>query len=429
MGNNVRKRTEVQGEAVGRRVSVQMSLPMVDALVGLEEDYFSLCIRSGDIVLRAMLEADRTELCGPKWGRGSNREVVRAGTTRSEVTLGGRRVSITRPRARTSDGAEVSLPTFLWAANRDPLDRATMSAVSAGVSMRGYESTLDPLPPGVDDRSTAKSSVSRRFVAMSTAKLKQWLNAPLEDLELEAILIDGIHFADHCVLIALGVTAQGQKKILGLHEGGTENAAVARTLLTNLVTRGLDPSRSMLFGIDGSKALRKAIRDVWGDAGIVQRCQVHKLRNILDHLPETQRPWVRSRMRKAYEEPTYQKAVAALERLARELECKHPGAASSLREGLEETLTLQRLGIRGALFRTLRSTNAIENLNGSIATYTRNAKRWRGGTMILRWIAAALDHSQPRFRAVRGFSELHKLRAALDREIDTASETGVEKAA
>jgi transposase-like protein len=406
-----------------------MSLPMVDALVGLEEDYFSLCIRSGDIVLRAMLEADRTELCGPKWGRGSNREVVRAGTTRSEVTLGGRRVSITRPRARTSDGAEVSLPTFLWAANRDPLDRATMSAVSAGVSMRGYESTLDPLPPGVDDRSTAKSSVSRRFVAMSTAKLKQWLNAPLEDLELEAILIDGIHFADHCVLIALGVTAQGQKKILGLHEGGTENAAVARTLLTNLVTRGLDPSRSMLFGIDGSKALRKAIRDVWGDAGIVQRCQVHKLRNILDHLPETQRPWVRSRMRKAYEEPTYQKAVAALERLARELECKHPGAASSLREGLEETLTLQRLGIRGALFRTLRSTNAIENLNGSIATYTRNAKRWRGGTMILRWIAAALDHSQPRFRAVRGFSELHKLRAALDREIDTASETGVEKAA
>ncbi len=429
MGKNVRKRPEVQGAAGERRVSVQMSLPMIDALVGLEEDYFGLCIRSGDIVLRAMLEADRTELCGPKWGRGADREVVRAGTTRSEVTLGGRRVSITRPRARTSDGAEVSLPTFAWAANRDPLDRATMSAVSAGVSMRGYESTLDPLPPGVDDRSTAKSSVSRRFVAMSTAKLKQWLNAPLEDLDLEAILIDGIHFANHCVLIALGVTAQGQKRILGLHEGGTENATVARTLLTNLVTRGLDPSRPMLFGIDGSKALRKAIRDVWGDAGIVQRCQVHKLRNVLDHLPETERPWVLSRMRKAYDEPSYQKARAALERLARELEREHPGAAASLREGLEETLTLQRLAVRGALFRTLRSTNAIENLNGSIATYTRNAKRWRGGSMILRWIAAALDHSQPRFRAVRGFSELPKLRAALDREIDVTSKTGVEKAA
>lgn len=429
MRKNVRKRTAVQGEAGERRVSVQLSLPMIDALVGLEEDYYSLCVRSGDIVLRAMLEADRTELCGPKWGRESNREVVRAGTTRSEVTLGGRRVAITRPRARTSDGAEVSLPTFAWATNRDPLDRATMSAVSAGVSTRGYESTLDPLPPGVDERSTASSSVSRRFVAMSTAKLKQWLNAPLEDLELEAILIDGIHFADHCILIALGVTAQGQKKILGLHEGSTENATVGRTLLTNLVARGLDPSRPMLFGIDGSKALRKAIRDVWGDAGVVQRCQVHKLRNVLDHLPETERPWVRSRMRKAYEEPTYQKAVAALERLARELEREHPGASASLREGLEETLTLQRLGIRGALFRTLRSTNAIENLNGLIATYTRNTKRWRGGSMILRWIAAALDHSQPRFRAVRGFSELPKLRAALDREIAIATETGEGKAA
>jgi transposase-like protein len=429
MGKNVRKKPEVQGAAGERRVSVQMSLPMIDALVGLEEDYFGLCIRSGDIVLRAMLEADRTELCGPKWGRGAHREVVRAGTTRSEVTLGGRRVSITRPRARTNDGAEVSLPTFAWAANRDPLDRATMSAVSAGVSTRGYESTLDPLPPGVDDRSTAKSSVSRRFVAMSTSKLKEWLNAPLEDLDLEAILIDGIHFADHCVLIALGVTAQGQKKILGLHEGGTENAAVARMLLTNLVTRGLDPTRPMLFGIDGSKALRKAIRDVWGDAGVVQRCQVHKSRNVLDHLPEAARPWVRSRLRKAYEEPSYNKAKALLERLSRELEREHPGAAASLREGLEETLTLQRLGLRGALFRTLRSTNAIENLNGSIATYTRNTKRWRGGSMILRWIAAALDHSQPRLRAVRGFSELPKLRAALDREIDTDVNTGVEKAA
>lgn len=429
MGKNVRKRTGVQGDAGGRQVSVQLSLPLMDALRGMEEDYFGLCVRSGDAVLRAMLEEDRTELCGPKWERGSSREVVRAGTTRSEVTLGGRRVAITRPRARTSEGAEVVLPTFAWAANRDPLDRATMGAVSAGVSTRGYDSTLDPLPSGVEDRSTAKSSVSRRFVAMSAAKLTAWLNSPLEDLELEAILIDGIHFADHCVLIALGITAQGQKRILGLHEGGTENATVARTLLTNLVARGLDPTRPLLFGIDGSKAIRKAIRDVWGPAGVVQRCQVHKTRNVLDHLPETARPRAHSQMRKAYDEPNYSKAKATLERLARELEHGHPGAAASLREGLDETLTLQRLGIRGALFRTLRSTNAIENLNGTIVTYTTNAKRWRSGTMILRWISAALDHAQPRFRAVRGFSELPKIRAALERAIATETEIGEEKAA
>lgn len=429
MGKNVRKRTDVQGDAAGRQVSVQLSLPLMDALRGMEEDYFGLCVRSGGAVLRAMLEEDRTELCGPKWARGSTRDVVRAGTTRSEVTLGGRRVAITRPRARTGAGAEVVLPTFAWAANRDPLDRATMGAVSAGVSTRGYDSTLDPLPSGVADRSTARSSVSRRFVAMSAAKLKAWLNSPLEDLELEAILIDGIHFADHCVLIALGVTAQGQKRILGLHEGGTENATVARTLLTNLVARGLDPARPLLFGIDGSKALRKAIRDVWGAAGVVQRCQVHKTRNVLEHLPETARPRVRSQMRKAYDEATYSKAKAILERLVRALEHGHPGAAASLREGLDETLTLQRLGIRGALFRTLRSTNAIENLNGTIVTYTKNAKRWRSGSMILRWISAALDHAQPRFRAVRGFSELPKLRTALDRAIATETEIGEEKAA
>ena len=428
MGKDVRKRSKVQGEIEEREVAVQMRLPLLDALVGLEEDYFSLCVRSGESVLRAMLEADRTEMCGPKWGRGC-REIVRAGTTRSEVTLGGRRVGITRPRARRVGGAEVSLPTFRWATGRDPLDRATMSAISAGVSTRGYESTLDPLPPEVDERSTAKSSVSRRFVAMSTAKLKEWLNAPLEDVALEAIVIDGIYFADHCVLVALGITAQGQKKILGLHEGSVENAAVARTLLTSLVKRGLDSSRPMLFGIDGSQALRKAIREVWGNAGVVQRCQVHKLRNVLDHLPETERPRIRSRMRKAYEESNYAKAKAALVRLARELEHDHPGAAASLEEGLEETLTLQRLGIRGALFRTLRSTNTIENLNGSIASYTKNVKRWTGGSMILRWVAASLDHSQRRFRAVRGFSELSKLRAALKREVAAASRIGEEKAA
>jgi len=216
-----------QGDEARRRVAVQVSLPLIDALRGLEEDYFGLCVRSGDAVLRAMLEEDRTELCGPKWERGAPREVVRAGTTRSEVTLGGRRVAITRPRARTSEGTEVVLPTFAWAASRDPLDRATLGAVSAVVSTRGYAHTLDPLPAGVEDRATAKSSVSRRFVAMSAAKLSEWLNAPLADLELEAILIDGIHFAEHCVLIALGLTAQGQKKILGLHEGGTEKATVA----------------------------------------------------------------------------------------------------------------------------------------------------------------------------------------------------------
>jgi transposase-like protein len=410
-------------------VNVQLQLPLLDALMGLEEDLFALCVRSGEAVLRAMMEEDRTALCGPKWSRTVKGAAQRAGTTRGEVTLGGRRIPITRPRARQRGGAEIELPTFAWASGRDPLDRATLGAISAGVSTRSYEATLDALPGDIESRATARSSVSRRFVAMSTAKLAEWLNAPLDSVQLEAIVVDAIHFRKHCVVIALGITAQGKKRILGLHEGSTENGAVARALLSNLVERGLDASRPMLFAIDGSKALRKAIRDVWGTGGVVQRCQIHKIRNVLEHLPEEARPRVRAEMRKAYEEPDWKKAQACLQRLARSLEEEHPGAAASLHEGLAETLTLQRLGVRGALYRTLRSTNTIENLNGTIATYTRNTKRWRGGRMILRWVAAALDHARPRLRAIRGFSELPKLRAAIDASVASAGEIGEKLAA
>lgn len=429
MGKNAKRRGGVNESEARRTVTVQMSLPVLDAMLGLEDDLFALCVRSGEAVLRALMEADRTALCGPKWSRTTKGAAERAGTTRSEVTLGGRRITITRPRARQRGGAEVELPTFTWASGRDPLDRATLGAISAGVSTRNYAATLDALPADIESRATARSSVSRRFVAMSSAKLAEWLNAPLDGEQFEAIVVDAIHFRKHCVVIALGIAAQGKKRILGLHEGSTENAAVARALLSNLVDRGLDASRPMLFAIDGSKALRKAIRDVWGTGGVVQRCQIHKIRNVMEHLPEAARPRVRAEMRKAYEEPDWKKAQACLQRLARSLEDEHPGAAASLHEGLAETLTLQRLGVRGALYRTLRSTNTIENLNGTIATFTRNTKRWRGGKMILRWVAAALDHARPRLRAIRGFRALPKLRAALDASVASVGEIGQKLAA
>lgn len=429
MGKNAQRRRRVNETGARRTVNVQMSLPLVDALLGLEDDFFAVCVRSGQAVLTAMLEEDRTAVCGPKWSRTAQGAAQRAGTTRSAVTLGGRRIAMTRPRARLRGGAEIDLPTFVWAQGRDPLDRATLSAISAGVSTRGYAATLAELPGDIESRATARSSVSRRFVAMSSAKLTAWLNASLDDVNLEAIVIDAIHFKQHCVVIALGITAQGNKRILGLHEGSTENGAVARALLSSLVERGLDASRPMVFAIDGSPALRKAIREVWGAGGVVQRCQIHKIRNVLEHLPEDARPRVRAEMRKAYDESDWKKAEARLKRLARSLEEAHPGAAASLHEGRAETLTLQRLGVRGALYRTLRSTNTIENLNGTIATYTRNPKRWRSGRMILRWVAAALDHAQPRFRAIRGFSELPKLRTALVASIASGGEIGEELAA
>jgi transposase-like protein len=234
-------------------------------------------------------------------------------------------------------------------------------------------------------------------------------------------MIDGLHFREHVVLIALGIDTDGHKHVLGLREGTTENATVVRALLSDLVERGLDADRIRLYAIDGAKALRKALRDVFGERAVVQRCQVHKERNVLEHLPERMRPSVRRAMQQAYASEDAALAQRQLERLADSLERAHPGAAASLREGLEETLTLQRLGITGALYRTLRSTNAIENLNGLLGRFTRNVKRWRDGAMILRWIGAGVFEAQRRFRRVRGHRDLKTLHAALERFGKTAA--------
>lgn len=408
-------RKDRTSEPSTQAVAVQVPLPLVEALQSAEEAFFELCVRAGQEVLGAMMEQDRTARCGPKWSRQPDRTARRSGTTRSEVTLGGRRVGLRRPRARTSDGKEIALPTFDWATDRDPLDRRTMEAVAAGVSTRAYRQQLDPLPAETRERAVSRSAVSRRFVARSAAKLAEWIERPLDDLELLAVTIDGLVIKRRCVLIALGIDAAGRKHVLGLHDGTTENLVVVRTLLEGLVTRGLSADQPPLFVIDGSRALSRAIQALWGPAALIQRCQVHKRRNVAAHLPERERGRVVAAMKQAHDLPDAKRAKERLRRLARSLEADHPGAAGSLREGLDETLTVQRLGLRGALARTLRSTNVIENLNSSVARYTRNVKRWRNGKMIVRWVAAALWEAHQRFRRVRGFSELPKLQAALAR--------------
>jgi putative transposase len=281
----------------------------------------------------------------------------------------------------------VSLPWFEWAAERDPLDHQTLAQIVAGVSMRNYSRVLEPTPQTVAERAISKSAVSRRFVALSSARLREWLGRPLGDLDLRVVMIDGIHFRDRILLIALGVTADGTKTVLGLREGTTENAAVCRSLLGDLIARGLPGDRSLLFLIDGGKGLRKAIADTYGRLAVIHRCQVHKRANVLEHLPEERRPQVGRLLNQAYlDTDSFELARRQLEQLAASLETTHPGAAASVREGLEETLTLHRLGVSGALYLTLRSTNPIENLNGSVAHHTRNVRRWRNGLMVLRWV-------------------------------------------
>ncbi len=351
------------------------------------------------------------------------RRAVRSGSTRGEVTLGGRRILVPRLRARSIDGHELALPSFTYAAGRDPLNARTLEAIAIGVTTRKYRRVLDPLPAGTRERAVAKSSVSRRFVALTRAQLATWLARPLDDLDVRVLFIDGLHFQEHVILIALGVDLQGHKHVLALHEGTTENATVCKALLTDLRERGLDLDQPTLFVIDGGSGLRKALRDTCGATAIIHRCQVHKRRNVLEHLPETMRPRVRRVLDEAYGLEDAALAKRRLEQLAAGLERTHPGAAASLREGLDDVLTLQRLGVTGALYRTLRSTNAIENLNGGVGRFARNVRRWRDGQMLVRWIATALQEARRGFRRVRGYRDLAALIRTLDRRtLDTTKE-------
>jgi len=413
MSKHAKKSDHLQLVGDPKTTIVEIPLPVLGALGNIEQTFFGLCIDAGQQVLASMMEQDREDLCGPRWQRDPDREAGRAGTTKSEVTLGGRRIAIPRPRVRSQAGQEMELPSFVFAANRDPLDDHTLKAVACGVSTRKYARSLDSLPEETLERSVSKSSVSRRYVAMTTKQMTTWLTTPIGDRDFPIVMIDGIHLGDHLVLIALGIDWEGKKQVLGLREGHTENGHVAKALLRDLVERGLDPERARLFVIDGAKALRSAIEKIFGDRGVLQRCQLHKQRNILGHLPEGMHESVKAILREAWSLRDAKLAKARLQRLASSLEADHPGAAASVREGLEETLTLQGLGIEGTLYRKLRSTNAIENLNGGIAAYSRNVKRWQGGSMVVRWVSAAIVEAGKKFRRVQGWRDIEKLVRAL----------------
>ena len=399
-----------------KEVAVQVPLPLVTSLRAIRQSFFELCILVGQQVLAHGMEQDRVALCGPKGRHDTGRRAVRWGETASEVTLGGRRIAIHRPRAREMAGSELRLPWFEWAAERDPLNEQTLAEVLAGVSMRDYARVLEPTPASVEPRAVSKSAVSRRFIALTTDQLRQWLARPLGELDLRVVMIDGLDFGDRILLIALGITTDGTKTVLGLREGTTENATVCRGLLRDLIDRGLAADRALLFVIDGGKGLRQAIATTFGRLALVQRCQVHKKRNVLEHLPQERRPQVGRLLEQAYLETTsFDLARRQLEQLAVSLEATHPGAAASVREGLEETLTLHHLGVSGPLYQTLRSTNAIENLNSSIAHYTRNVRRWRNSLMVQRWVAMALIEAEKHFYWVRGCRGMDHLVDALNR--------------
>ena len=428
MTKHAKNSNHLQAVDLPKTMTVEIPLPLLEVFGGIESSLFELCVDSGQQVLQAMMEQDREDLCGPRWKRDPERKAGRAGTTKSEVTLGGRRIGVSRPRVRSMEGEEIVLPSFAFAANRDPLDRHTLNAVACGISSRKNARSLDRLPDGMRQRSTSKSSVSRRYVAMTTKQMTSWLTTPLGDRHFPIIMIDGIHMGDHLVLIALGIDFEGKKQVLGLREGDTENGQVARALLRDLIERGLDPERARVFVIDGAKALTSAIVKIFGPLAKIQRCQIHKRRNILGHLPERLHENVKAVLKEAWGLADADVAKRRLERLASSLKVDHPGAAESVLEGLDATLTLQKLGIGDTLYKKLRSTNAIENLNSGIATYSKNVKRWQGGSMVVRWVSAAIVEAEKKFRRVQGWRDIEKLIQALA-AIDQQQEAKVKRVA
>jgi putative transposase len=390
-------------------------------LVGAaKEGLLALSVEVGLGVLRELLEHEVAEVVGPKGRWNRERRAVRHGHEEGEVTLGGRRVPVKRPRVRTADGeSEVPLSTYDHFADRDQLGDVVLERMLSGVSTRQYRRAQEPVGGQIeaDARSTSKSAVSRTFVQRTRDQLWKLMNRPLADLRLAVIMLDGIDLRGRTNIVALGITTDGVKLALGLWDGSSENATVAGALLADLVDRGLDVEQGLLFVIDGSKGLRKAIRQVFGNDVPVQRCSQHKQRNVLDHLPERERDAVKARLRRAWKETDYDRALEQLTTLAIELDRDRPGAAASLREGMEETLTVTRLGITGKLKLTLQSTNPCESMISTVRVIHRNVKNWSSGEMCLRWTAAGMLEAETRFRKVEGYRGLATLALKIEADL------------
>jgi transposase-like protein len=394
---------------------VQLALADVGAVA--REGLLAMSVAAGMAVMQAMFEAELAAVCGPRGKHDPDRAAVRHGGERGSVVLGGRRVPVRRPRARTGDGHEVPLSTYRAFAGEDQLTAVVLERMLAGLATRRHVAAAEPVGQAVQESAsaTSRSAVSRRFVAATKTALAELLARDLSGLDIKVLMVDGEHIAEHCCVVALAITADGTKVPVGLWEGSTENKTVVRHLLADLVGRGLDAEDGLLVVIDGAKALSAAVTSVFGAKAAIQRCTVHKRRNVAEHLPETERGWVDAKLVRALANPDAAAGLRDAKALATVLERKHPGAAASLREGLPELFTAARLGITGTLAKTLTTSNPIESMISIARTTNRNVTRWRDGQMVLRWTAAGMQNAQRSFRRVRGFKQMPQLIAALRR--------------
>ena len=402
----------------------EIRLAMTDIAGAAREGLMAMSVAAGMAVMQALFEAEIAEVAGPKGKHDLNRAAVRHGAGKGSVTLGGRRVPVDRPRARTVDGHEVPLTSYTHFAADDLLTRVVMERMLAGVATRRHSRVAEPVGTVVDKeaKSTSRSAISRRFVKQTETALAELMARDLTGEDIKVLLLDGEHMAERCVVAALAITADGTKKPVGLWDGSTENKTVVRSLLADLVERGLTVDDGLLVVIDGAKALAAAVREVFGAKAAIQRCTLHKRRNVADHLPDKEQAWVDAKLVKAFAHADPDTGLANAKSLAAQLEKNYPSAASSLREGLEEMFTVARLGIDGRLAKTLTTSNPIESMISIARTTNRNVTRWRDGQMVLRWTAAGMLNAERSFRRIKGYKQMPQLVDALRRHANPDTE-------
>ncbi len=410
------QKKRIRHRGVGRsKTSDEAMQLMIDpemTIRAMQQSVHSFGTEIGRLVAIQLLSNEVRELCGARHERTRDRQASRHGRQRGVITIAGQKVGIERPRVRSCSGKEVGLSTYGSLQREDAMPEAVLRRMVRGVSCRDYEGVVDLATEGFGVRRT---SVSRAFIKASAQELQALAERRFDGVRFGAIFIDGVDFDGEMMIVVLGLEKDGSKRILGLRQGATENAMVVRSLIEELRERGLCCDHSTLFVLDGSKALRKAVVDIWGRNAVIQRCQVHKKRNVLAHVPERHRDDVCRRLNEAYTHTDAEKALRSLKTTVKWLRNINPDAASSLEEGLEETITVIGLGIDPELAVHLRSTNPIESAFDRVRKMGARVKRWRGGDMRRRWCAAALLEAEKKFRRLKGYVHMPQLIRALDR--------------
>jgi len=406
---------------------LEATVALAEVAGAVKDGLLAFASATGLVVMAQMMHSELTGRIGEKHAKIGAAERVGNwhGTTKGSVVLGGRTVTTERPRGRSTEGTEIELDTWKLFSSADLLNSLVVERMLAGVATRRHVDVSEPLGDELDKRtrSMSKSAISRRFVAATKTAMAELLARSLTELDIAVLMIDGLDVAGQCVVVALVITTDGTKVPVGLWLGDTENKTVVTHLLADLVARGLHVDSGVLCVIDGAKALAAGIKKVFGDQAVVQRCTLHKRRNLAGHLPKETASTIDRRLAMIFAQPDAKKGLAAANALANELGADHPDAAASLREGLDEMFTVRRLGIGGALAKTLTNTNCIESMISIARRTTHRVTNWKDGSMKKRWVAAGMLEAERSFRRVRGYKDMTKLVDTLRREITSRTVT------